>query len=581
MVLFNLQFGGGPAGTRALYYNGEAVPCAGGGLSFRAGDTASFDTYFNLFSHAKYARYCGIGACTLVLHGEGRFFARFFRAGSAGEEEFAAFEFTGELSAPLDLAALPQEGFIYCTLTALTEGRIFSGYYAAQPPCVREVRLAAVICTYRREAFTQETVRRLCEAMQTDPAWAERLHIFVADNGGTLRMPRSPLYTLLPGRNLGGTGGFTRGMLAALDDGSFTHVLLMDDDILFSFETLARTYRLLCCLLPEYEEATLGGGMLTLEKPTVQYEAGGYYNGFHLRSCGHGLDLTERASLLEGEGESGANFAAWWYCCMAAETIRANGLPLPFFIKSDDIEYGIRCRKEILLFNGIGVWHQDFAGKYNAALEYYIRRNEAVTAILHFTPHKARPKFALLYHVFKQLTLKRYDSAELIVRAYEDFLRGPQFFLKTDAEALNAEILAARAPTLTQAQLHERFPSLELADPPPAKRLPVFLRAFLLIENFLPAFCFRKAPVVLPEHDTPVAKAFLRRTAVHYNSAAGQGRVCELDTKRRRELRRRTWKLFFAFLSRYKTLKLSYISHFLQLSSRRQWEKQFRKKRKK
>ena len=49
MVLYELQFGGGPAGTRELYWRGSAAPCMGGGLSFRAGATAAFDTYFNLF----------------------------------------------------------------------------------------------------------------------------------------------------------------------------------------------------------------------------------------------------------------------------------------------------------------------------------------------------------------------------------------------------------------------------------------------------------------------------------------------------------------------------------------------------
>ena len=112
MVLYELQFGGGPAGTRELYWRGSAAPCMGGGLSFRAGDTAAFDTYFNLFSHEKYAHLCGIGGFTLVLHGEGRFLVRFFWAHEGGEEEIAAFAFSDELSAPVDLSALPQEGFV-------------------------------------------------------------------------------------------------------------------------------------------------------------------------------------------------------------------------------------------------------------------------------------------------------------------------------------------------------------------------------------------------------------------------------------------------------------------------------------
>lgn len=577
MVLYELQFGGGPAGTRELYWRGSAAPCMGGGLSFRAGDTAAFDTYFNLFSHEKYARLCGIGGFTLVLHGEGRFLVRFFWAHEGGEEEIAAFAFSDELSAPVDLSALPQQGFVYFSLEAQTEGRIFSGYAAAQPPCPREARIAVVICTYRRERFAEAAVQRFLEAVQIEPAWGERLHLYICDNAGTLRLPPSSLYTLLPGRNLGGSGGFARGMAAAAfspDAASgFSHILLMDDDVLCPFETLARTWRLVSCLLPEHASATLGGGMLTLERPAVQYEAGGYYDGFHLASRGHGLLLAAREALLANERLPKANFAAWWYCCMDAGSVRAHGLPMPFFIKSDDIEYGIRCGEEIVFMSGIGVWHQDFSAKYSAALEYYIRRNELVTSTLHFPARVTRPKFAMLYNVYKQLTLKRYDAAELILRAYEDFLKGPQFLLTADAQQLQREIAAACAPALSLAKIGKRFPQLSLVQPPPAKRLPLPLRALLLIENFLPACFFKKQPAALPEHDTPVAKAFLRRTAVLCSYGAGTGHICTLDTKRRAKLRRRACKLFFALLFKYKKVKKAYLAQAGELCSAAQWRR--------
>lgn len=55
---------------------------------------------------------------------------------------------------------------------------------------------------------------------------------------------------------------------------------------------------------------------------------------------------------------------------------------MPFFIKGDDVEYGMRAAEELILMSGIAVWHQDFAGKYTGILEYYIKRNLAIVSSL-------------------------------------------------------------------------------------------------------------------------------------------------------------------------------------------------------
>ena len=45
---------------------------------------------------------------------------------------------------------------------------------------------------------------------------------------------------------------------------------------------------------------------------------------------------------------------------ISTKLIKENGLPLPIFVRGDDIEFSMRNNKEIVSLNGINVWHDPF-----------------------------------------------------------------------------------------------------------------------------------------------------------------------------------------------------------------------------
>ena len=51
--------------------------------------------------------------------------------------------------------------------------------------------------------------------------------------------------------------------------------------------------------------------------------------------------------------------------------IEKRGLPLPLFIRCDDIEYSLRSHTKIMTMNGICIWHMGFVNKYNVAFDRY------------------------------------------------------------------------------------------------------------------------------------------------------------------------------------------------------------------
>lgn len=73
----------------------------------------------------------------------------------------------------------------------------------------------------------------------------------VIDNGRTLvpEQWNSDKITIHPNKNVGGAGGFTRGMIESMEQPEdITHVLLMDDDVIILPESIRRMYYLLSML---------------------------------------------------------------------------------------------------------------------------------------------------------------------------------------------------------------------------------------------------------------------------------------------------------------------------------------------
>ena len=100
--------------------------------------------------------------------------------------------------------------------------------------------------------------------------------------------------------------------------------------------------------------------MLRTDLQWFQTESGGTWNGGRLVSHKQGLDLRNLDACLYNEVEEKYEFNAWWYCTMPLNIINKKNLPMPIFIRGDDVEFGLRNMKHLILMNGICVWHEPF-----------------------------------------------------------------------------------------------------------------------------------------------------------------------------------------------------------------------------
>ena len=64
-------------------------------------------------------------------------------------------------------------------------------------------------------------------------------------------------------------------------------------------------------------------------------------------------------------------YGAWWYSCIPLNEVREKGLPLPLFVRCDDVEYGMRTKPTYMTMNGICVWHEGFEGRFRPSVDCY------------------------------------------------------------------------------------------------------------------------------------------------------------------------------------------------------------------
>lgn len=426
---------------------------------FEKGGVASLDTYFNSLSIEKWRKYTKVGKISISLLLHGSFQIQLLRKekihNSVAEKELLITRFSSD--APewitLPFSSYEEKGMYAVKLKCASEqGHLLDGYYSGEvePDQCNPVRLAIDICTFRREAFVERNLNLLNEKILncTDSPLYDTLQVFISDNGKTLEADRlsTTKIHIVKNKNVGGAGGFTRGLLEIMHrkDYQATHVLLMDDDILLEPESLFRTYVLLRTLKEQYRDAFIGGAMLRLDHQNIQVEAGAAWYAGNLVSRKSNLNLNTLDACLYNETEEYCEFNAWWYCCIPMHIVRPDNLPLPIFIRGDDVEYGLRNMKHLILLNGICVWHEPFENKYSSFLSYYILRNMLYDNALH-CPGFTRKQFLRRFvgSVIRELFYYRYKNVDLIFRGVNDFFRGVDFLKKTDGEKLHQDIMAA------------------------------------------------------------------------------------------------------------------------------------------
>ncbi len=555
--------------------------------------TASFDTYFNSLPLDRLNKYCKLSSLCLRLKVCGLFVMRIYGVkqtdGSIREELIAeknigSADITAEYITDLTDVIGSSFSHVYFTLTS-EKGVLYGGEFLAGNDDLNRVSIAAVICTFRREKFLLHNHREISSYLEKSTVFSENsIHIYIVDNGRTLDKAavENRFASLIPNDNTGGSGGFTRGYREAVNSGrGYTHILFMDDDIVLDCEMLLRVYSLLRLRRPEYAGLSVGGTMLMLSDRVTCHEAGALWNGKYLCSIGNGDDMTLRENVFLPAAVPGTvkkeyirpDYNAWWFYCFPASWQKEHGYPLQFFIKEDDIEYSLRCAEEIAVPEGIAVWHDDFEGKYDGFQEYYIKRNELIlTSVNDQKPYALFQVRKLILSVMKQTVFQRYFLADIIFRAYDDYLKGWKHFRDTDTAALNKELMDSCRPLLSDDELfsqegvrfdREKYDTA-VSEPENLKKQALSMNGYLI-----PAAFYRRDKDGYSMADLAgcrIVNFYKHRRVLHYDTAKHKGFV---TVQKRSQLWKNIFRLIYKsvrFLIMYPSVRRGYKKHLDELT---------------
>lgn len=419
-----------------------------------------FDGYFNGFYLKKRRKYCSYDKYFLRVHLHGYEELQLF----SSEKVLGRFRLTPEeREYVFEIPESADAAEIWFSLKKSRDwteaDRMVSGYYEGEisEAAIHNVRIAVDICTYKREEYLLKTIKLLQERglKRTELQVSNAVDIYIIDNAGEMTnadlMISEELQErifLIPNKNTGGSGGFTRGMLevlAARKERAYTHILLMDDDARPFTDMLLRLYGILRGLRSEWQEMTIGGSLLSEETPWQLSAAGEWWqNGYTEKNNRTGCDLRNveegrKRKLAEPQDEFRL-YSGWWLCCYSLRTVREDNLPCPFFLHHDDIEYGMRnAEKGIAFFNGINVWHRTVMVTSPGVNSYYDTRN----SLYEMAMQKVGKIHALRFAAKKYMgCILRYEycDAALVVRGMRDYRRGLSWLANLDAEAYHRRL---------------------------------------------------------------------------------------------------------------------------------------------
>ncbi len=441
--------------TTQLYFkSGGRLVTEESAIALKALEKLNLETYFNLFSCVKWQKYAGVRRSYVRFKVDGAVKMRVDHLQSENGclERHCFFEREMEPDAEgyicSDEFTVPAEGMLGVTLTALEEVRIYEGCFMTEQDDLEEneVHLGIGICTFKREIYVERNMNALRHGILDNPDAESYGHvsICISDNAGTLQPEKiaHPEIKVVKNKNLGGVGGFTRAMLEFLNgEKKVSHVLLMDDDAVILPESVERTYLFLRCLKKKYYNYVIGGALMRLDHPTIQYESGALWNNGDMIAHNHDFDMTCLEECVANEKETSHDYVGWWYSCIPVTFIHKNKLPLPLFIHRDDIEYGLRADGDFILMNGICVWHEAFENKCPGTNEYYDIRNLAILNAIHDPEFTAKDfKKILFKEISSNIGKYRYKYVDLNLLGVIDFLRGAKWFSEQDGVEIHKKL---------------------------------------------------------------------------------------------------------------------------------------------
>jgi galactofuranosylgalactofuranosylrhamnosyl-N-acetylglucosaminyl-diphospho-decaprenol beta-1,5/1,6-galactofuranosyltransferase len=463
-------------------------------LRLGAGSEASFASYFSAFPAGYWRRWTDVTEVRLSIRLSGPATVAVHKSNARGNPQRVRLIHSADGVVDVDLTLLPfgDGGWYWFDLYA-SDGDVTleSAEWSVGSSHARQHGTTSIaITTFNRPDYCvaqlhalgkDETLKDVVDSVyvvdqgtqliQDQPDFAEA----EAGLGGRL--------TLVRQGNLGGSGGFSRGMAETLQAGESDYVLLLDDDVVSEPEGIARTVA-----FGDFARrpTIVGGHMFSMYEKSSLHTFGERVNRYSFWWSGidnthdrHDFSLYPLRTTPWLHQRVDVDYNGWWMCLIPVEALRTVGLSLPVFIKWDDAEYCLRAVEKgipTVSLPGAAVWHVPWVDKDDAIdwQAYYHQRNRWLAAMLH-SPYRSGgdlPRASFAGDV-KHLLQLQYSAVELRLRALEHLLQGPEHLHATIGTTLpEVRALRAKFPDAVVEKAPGAFPITKRHRPAPKGKLP-------------------------------------------------------------------------------------------------------------
>ncbi|KGQ33306.1 hypothetical protein P375_03690 [Gallibacterium genomosp. 2] len=407
-------------------------------IKIKSFSSIAFDTYYNIFSLKKWIKYCNleelylefdfIGDIQVNLVGVNKRNTFYTYEKDIYQEEFSS-DTVKHICISLTPNIITDIESLYLTVRANSKDSTISNICFTTQNIIdnNSYKLGCCICTFNRQEYIKNTISTIKSG---NKKYNLNLEVVITNNGAPIDLILEDRYiNIYSSRNMGGAGGFTHSIYNAIQK-ECTHLLLMDDDISFNFESIFRAYRFFQLIKPEFYDVVLSGSMFSADERWLRYERNTILdkNGFHHQ--GHFEDMRDRSVIIddvlsESIPDTVYGLSGWWFSAFSKKIIDEYGYPLPIFVRGDDIEFSMRINKEIVSINGVNVWHDPFILKYNEIMEdYYLSRNMIINSLLSYSRCYELIKIFSVKKFLKNLITFNYIAAEFNILALQHIIEG-------------------------------------------------------------------------------------------------------------------------------------------------------------
>ncbi|MFJ6278329.1 glycosyltransferase [Arthrobacter subterraneus] len=471
-------------------------------LALPARERVSLGTYFNAFPASYWRAHTDIRTVRLSVTLDADATIAIYRSTARGIVNRVSSQKIGaaegySLTVDLPLTNFGDGGWYWFDLAAHDEQvTLQDAHWSVQvPQQVTAGRLTIAVTTFNRPDYC---VRNL-KTIAASPELMDVLHRVIVTDQGTQKVASEEGFAEaeanLGGRlvvvnqpNLGGSGGFARGMLETINDSESSYVMLLDDDVEMETEGILRAAQFADFTT---EPTIVGGHMFNLFERSVMHHFGESVDRYRFRygsspntEEAHDFAASNLRDTPWMHRRIDVDYNGWWMCLIPTEIINNIGLALPVFIKWDDVEYGIRAQANgyrTVTLPGAAVWHMPWTEKDDTIdwQAYYHQRNRWLATLL-YSPYKRggrMPQESLAVDV-RHLLSMQYSSVELRLQALEDILEGPDHLHRSLGSKLG-EVRATRAQ-FDDARIAAdpaSFPAVKRSKPPRKGKGPTQARS--------------------------------------------------------------------------------------------------------